>query len=737
MPHAPRLGPRPKLLGWDTGQAAPVLELYWTEYPAVKARSVQEVNEWRELNGIAIVEAGNEVPKPLLNMEESSFPDWVADTMRRTGHKDLTPVQAQLWPIVGAGRDAVAIAATGSGKTLAYGVPMIWRAGLLPGQGSGPCSLLLVPTVELAHQVKGTLETLAEAGKVQLRLLGDDCWKGDAPRADLCRDAIVALGTPRQAAEAARLSWFHRRLVLIVCDEADALCEEPYVSDVMELLGERGKAAAVGRAPCKGQLLCVSATWPDSAYAFCRKHMMRDAISFHASTTGLSASQSVRQNFEMIHASQKPVMLRRALELVQMQFEEGAKAVVFCNSGRTCDEVAADIRNLGFAALVVHEYVPEASRLENLREFRRPGGVPVLVATSLIGRGHDFTSARFVINYDLAPRLVEYLHRIGRCGRSGMQGYSMTFLTPQDFRAVAPLIKLLQEAGKEVPQALAILANRGCRGLRDAAVARRRGDVCIRGAKLDRAALRGRGIGGRRVGGGRVGGGRVGGGCIAAVVLSGDGGEDRDPWGTYCGFGGGTAGRGVDCVGGGGTVCGAGFGPRRASSQGPPLRGRPRGPPLSWGSAAARPGAGGRPVPRDLPGEWHCSSCGVHQFAVRNSCRQCGALRRDVAEVGIANPVVAETASVADSTVSSASSPGTASLDTSTVTPPVMMKPPGPSVGGISDVAWRTWDDVAAADDEALGFDDEAEGSDEDEDDGVGSGIEVECDGGGGSFEAT
>jgi len=96
--------------------------------------------------------------------------------------------------------------------------------------------------------------------------------------------------------------------------------------------------------------------------------------------------------------------------------------------------------------------IEQHEREATLRAFRDDDSeLHFLVCTALLGRGHDFKNVRFVINYDMPPRIVEYVHRIGRTGRAGERGFSVTLVELSDLWIASDLSQCLHESKQKVP----------------------------------------------------------------------------------------------------------------------------------------------------------------------------------------------------------------------------------------------------------------------------------------------
>jgi superfamily II DNA/RNA helicase len=114
-----------------------------------------------------------------------------------------------------------------------------------------------------------------------------------------------------------------------------------------------------------------------------------------------------------------------------LQAEGRGLTMVFCRTKRTCDKVAADMQDRGFAAAAVHGDLGQGAREQALRAFRS-GKIDVLVATDVAARGIDVQDVTHVINYQCPDEERTFLHRIGRTGRAGAKGVAVTFVDWDD-----------------------------------------------------------------------------------------------------------------------------------------------------------------------------------------------------------------------------------------------------------------------------------------------------------------
>ncbi len=95
-----------------------------------------------------------------------------------------------------------------------------------------------------------------------------------------------------------------------------------------------------------------------------------------------------------------------------------------------------------------------------LQEFRS-GASPLMIATDVASRGLDVKDIKTVINYDFPTQVEDYVHRIGRTGRAGEKGLSITFFSPNDAKKARDLIELLRKNDQVVPPELEAMQGGG------------------------------------------------------------------------------------------------------------------------------------------------------------------------------------------------------------------------------------------------------------------------------------
>jgi superfamily II DNA/RNA helicase len=327
-------------------------------------------------------------------------------------------IQTMTLPIALSGHDLIGQARTGTGKTLGFGVPMIQNVKNKAEGGNGtPQALVVVPTRELCVQVASDLEI---AGKTrQLRLLSIYGGRAMEPQIEALKKGIdIVVGTPGRLLDLARQGHLNLGQVdVLVLDEADEMLDLGFLPDVERILD---------LTPTERQTMLFSATMPSPVVALARRFMRQPT---HIRAEEPDEGRTV-PNTEIFvyraHAMDKGEVLARIL-----QAEGRGLTMVFCRTKRTCDKVAADMVDRGFAAAAVHGDLGQGAREQALRAFRS-GKIDVLVATDVAARGIDVQDVTHVINYQCPDEERTFLHRIGRTGRAGAKGVAVTFVDWDD-----------------------------------------------------------------------------------------------------------------------------------------------------------------------------------------------------------------------------------------------------------------------------------------------------------------
>jgi superfamily II DNA/RNA helicase len=336
----------------------------------------------------------------------------VARRLESLGITNPLPIQAAAIPDALDGRDICGHAPTGSGKTLAFGIPLVAAAtGSKPGS---PRGLVLVPTRELADQVRGALSSLLGAGSDRVVALYGGTGYVDQRRALKGGVDIVVACPGRLEDLVARGDVRLGDVRTVVLDEADRMVDMGFLRPVCRLLDQTAK----GR-----QVLLFSATLDGEVASISKRYQDRPAR--HQVRSERAATDAVTHEF---WRSPRPDRVRITAQLIAQH----GQAFVFCRTKRGADRVASQLRAAGVEAAPIHGDRSQPQRTRALASFAA-GKTHALVATDVVARGIHIDDVPCVVHFDLASDATAYVHRSGRTGRLGQSG-TVVSLVPNELR---------------------------------------------------------------------------------------------------------------------------------------------------------------------------------------------------------------------------------------------------------------------------------------------------------------
>ncbi|MGF1549421.1 MAG: DEAD/DEAH box helicase [Sphingomonadaceae bacterium] len=356
------------------------------------------------------------------------------------GYSEPTPIQRQAIPPILTGQDLIGIAQTGTGKTAGFVLPMIDILSQGRSRARMPRSLILEPTRELAAQVSENFEGYGRHHKLSMALLIGGVSLGDQQKA-LEKGVDVLIATPGRL-----IDLFERGNILLsgcgmlVIDEADRMLDMGFIPDIEKICT---------LLPRSRQTLLFSATMP----APIKK--LADKFLDHPKTIEVARPATTSDLIEQRLVEVAPRAKRGALKRI-LESEEFRTAIVFCNRKSTVRELARNLERDGFDIGQIQGDMDQPARIAELERFKS-GEVNILVASDVAARGLDIKGVSHVVNYDVPWHPDDYVHRIGRTGRAGKEGISITLATREDAEAVGKIEKLtgqkIGRGGAENPPA--------------------------------------------------------------------------------------------------------------------------------------------------------------------------------------------------------------------------------------------------------------------------------------------
>ncbi|XP_067142956.1 probable ATP-dependent RNA helicase DDX41 [Centruroides vittatus] len=398
-----------------------------------------------------ILVEGDDIPPPIKTFKEMKFPKGILNSLKKKGISKPTPIQMQGLPAVLSGRDMIGIAFTGSGKTLVFVLPIIMfcleQEIKLPFlKNEGPYGLVICPSRELAKQtdeiIRYYTQCLANDGMPTLRCCL--CIGGTSVRdqLDVVRRGVhIMVATPGRLMDMLDKKMVNLGICRYLClDEADRMIDMGFEEDVRTIFsyfkGQR-------------QTLLFSATMPKKIQNFARSALVKP-ITVNVGRAG-AASMDVIQEVEYVKQEAKIVHLLDTLQ------KTAPPVLIFAEKKQDVDAIHEYLLLKGVEAVAIHGGKDQDERSRAVEGFRK-GEKDVLVATDVASKGLDFCDIQHVINYDMPEDIENYVHRIGRTGRSGKKGIATTFINKAcDESVLLDLKHLLIEAKQKIPPFLATL----------------------------------------------------------------------------------------------------------------------------------------------------------------------------------------------------------------------------------------------------------------------------------------
>jgi ATP-dependent RNA helicase DeaD len=346
---------------------------------------------------------------------ELGLSDVMLASLHEAAYDQPTPVQVGMIPRALAGVDILGQARTGTGKTAAFAIPILEQFDGRRKKGGLPQALVLVPTRELAVQVRDEIDKLAHGRRVHcVPVYGGKPIRGQISKLQSGADVVV--GTPGRVLDMlGRGALNLAGLKTVVLDEADRMLDIGFRPDIEKILR---------RCPSDRQTLLLSATVAPPVERLARKYMRDpEVMDFSLQTKTVD---TIEQFYFTVDHEKKYDLLVRLLKR-----EQPEQAIVFCRTKRGTDRVHRKLSKQLEGVDVMHGDMVQTARDRVMKSFRA-GQVRILVATDVVGRGIDVTRISHIVNFDIPQSCDDYVHRVGRTGRMGREGVAFTFVTTEE-----------------------------------------------------------------------------------------------------------------------------------------------------------------------------------------------------------------------------------------------------------------------------------------------------------------
>ena len=339
-----------------------------------------------------------------------------------------TPIQAEAIPLALAGHDVLGGAQTGTGKTAAFGLPLLHRLATKPGNGSRrPRALILTPTRELAVQVT---ESLRAYGKhLRLSIVAIYGGAGMNPQLEALRRGVdVLVACPgRLIDHLERGSAKLDQVEVLVLDEADRMLDMGFLPAIKRV---------ITKLPQQRQTLLFSATFETQIKQLALE-FMRNPTQVQV-TANNTIAETIAHRAHPVDSGRKRDLL---IHLLSKRHTD--QVLVFGRTKHGCNRLAEQLEEAGLKAVAIHGNKSQGQRQKALRDFK-DGRARVLVATDVAARGLDIPNLPLVINFDLPMVAEDYVHRIGRTGRNGMNGEALSLVSHDEGGLLKQIQRMLK-----------------------------------------------------------------------------------------------------------------------------------------------------------------------------------------------------------------------------------------------------------------------------------------------------
>jgi len=355
----------------------------------------------------------------------------ILKALRDENYSVPTIIQAKSIPLVLKGEDVLGSAQTGTGKTAAFAIPIIqhlFNDQKFSNSKRKILSLVITPTRELAIQIGDSFTAYAKYTKLKNTVV----FGGVAQRSqtNVLRSGVdVLIATPGRLLDLVDQGYISLQDVkYFVLDEADRMLDMGFIHDIKKILN---------KLPKEKQSLFFSATMPQKILDLSQQILINPK---KVSVSPVSSTADTIQQY--LYTTNKNN--KRDLLLHILNNPELNQVLLFSRTKHGADRIVRNLRKKKIECAAIHGNRSQPQRQKALKDFKS-GKIRLLVATDIAARGIDIDKLRYVINYDIPNESETYVHRIGRCGRAGEEGISISMCEPEENGYIKNIEKLIKQ----------------------------------------------------------------------------------------------------------------------------------------------------------------------------------------------------------------------------------------------------------------------------------------------------
>ena len=347
-----------------------------------------------------------------------------------------TAIQEQAIPLLLKKNDVLGSAQTGTGKTAAFALPILHHLINERNNNDGKKrirTLVVTPTRELAIQIAENFTSYSKYNKITNTVIFGGVKQG-TQTTTLSNGVDVLVATPGRLLDLMGQGYISLKDIgYFVLDEADRMLDMGFIHDIKKILD---------KLPKERQSLFFSATMPKNIVEL-SSQILKSPKQVSVNPVS-STAETIQQFIYYTNKADKKYLLLHILKDKNIN-----QLLLFSRTKHGADRIARDLKKKNIQAAAIHGDKSQKQRQKSLQSFK-DSEIRVLVATDIAARGIDIDKLSYVLNYDIPNESETYVHRIGRCGRAGETGVSISICEPEENEYVRDIEKLIKQKIEEV-----------------------------------------------------------------------------------------------------------------------------------------------------------------------------------------------------------------------------------------------------------------------------------------------
>ena len=370
-----------------------------------------------------------------MKFDDLKLHPFLLKAVKDEGYITPTKIQEKAIPHILNKKDILGSAQTGTGKTAAFALPILHHMIVDKNKPSFKRINVLVvtPTRELAIQIGENFTTYSKYTDINNTVIFGGVKQ--IKQTDKLKKGIdILIATPGRLLDLMSQGYISLKdISYFVLDEADRMLDMGFINDIKKI---------IDKLPIQRQSLFFSATMPNNILKLSNSILnYPEKVSVHQTS---ATAETIDQLIYYTNKSDKRALLTDILKNKVL-----SQVLIFSRTKHGADRLVKNLKKKNIAAVAIHGDKSQPQRQRALKSFKNKE-VRVLVATDIAARGIDIDKLNFVINFDIPNEPETYVHRIGRCGRAGEKGQSISICEPEENIYAKDIEKLIKSSLTEI-----------------------------------------------------------------------------------------------------------------------------------------------------------------------------------------------------------------------------------------------------------------------------------------------